>query len=139
MPAKYATAADPMTSLDTSANIDAIAAGKAIYVANCSFCHGYSGTGNGPDAPACMPAPAGLLGHDHLQGLDAAGLLLARLGIHPDASDAAVEVLVRLGPAVDGRELRARDARVPQGRQRAGRPGDPRQREGAQDPAERPA
>jgi mono/diheme cytochrome c family protein len=36
---------------------DSLTAGKALYVANCSFCHGYSGTGDGPDAPGLQPAP----------------------------------------------------------------------------------
>jgi mono/diheme cytochrome c family protein len=36
---------------------DALTAGKALYVGNCSFCHGYSGTGDGPDATGLQPAP----------------------------------------------------------------------------------
>ena len=51
LPAKYvaSTIADP--SLD---NIDA---GKALFVANCTFCHGYAGDGDGPDAAGLLPAP----------------------------------------------------------------------------------
>lgn len=31
--------------------------GKAIYTANCQFCHGYAGRGNGVDAAGLLPAP----------------------------------------------------------------------------------
>jgi cbb3-type cytochrome oxidase cytochrome c subunit/cytochrome c553 len=31
--------------------------GKAIFVANCAFCHGYAGNGDGPDAAGLMPKP----------------------------------------------------------------------------------
>ncbi len=31
--------------------------GKAIFVANCAFCHGYSGAGDGPDAAGLLPGP----------------------------------------------------------------------------------
>jgi cbb3-type cytochrome oxidase cytochrome c subunit/cytochrome c553 len=36
---------------------DALTAGKALYVGNCAFCHGYSGAGDGPDATGLQPAP----------------------------------------------------------------------------------
>jgi cbb3-type cytochrome oxidase cytochrome c subunit/cytochrome c553 len=51
LPAKFATAtvADP-----TLENIDN---GKAIFVGNCAFCHGYGGNGDGPDAAGLLPAP----------------------------------------------------------------------------------
>jgi mono/diheme cytochrome c family protein len=51
MPAKYATAT---LSAPTVPNIGA---GKAIFVSNCAFCHGYGGNGDGPDAAGLLPAP----------------------------------------------------------------------------------
>ena len=50
MPTKYADETLPDPSVP---NIDA---GKAIFVANCAFCHGYGGNGDGPDAAGLMPA-----------------------------------------------------------------------------------
>lgn len=44
--------ADPIDQ--TLATLDE---GKTIFVANCSFCHGYAGTGDGPDAAGLVPAP----------------------------------------------------------------------------------
>jgi len=51
LPKAYDTA-DPIA--ETTETLDA---GKAIYVANCSFCHGYSGVGDGPDAAGLLPSP----------------------------------------------------------------------------------
>jgi cbb3-type cytochrome oxidase cytochrome c subunit len=51
LPAKYAkeTISEP--------TLDNINAGKAIFVSNCAFCHGYAGNGDGPDAAGLLPAP----------------------------------------------------------------------------------
>ena len=51
MPAKYAAEkfVDP--------TLDNIESGKALFVSNCAFCHGYAGNGNGPDAAGLLPAP----------------------------------------------------------------------------------
>jgi cbb3-type cytochrome oxidase cytochrome c subunit len=51
LPAAFAdkTLADP--------TLDNINAGKAIFVGNCAFCHGYAGNGDGPDAAGLLPAP----------------------------------------------------------------------------------
>jgi len=37
--------------------IENLEKGKAIFVANCNFCHGYGGSGDGPDAAGLIPAP----------------------------------------------------------------------------------
>lgn len=52
MPAAYAKLNDPYKRTE-----DNIEAGKAIYVMNCAFCHGYGGMGDGPDARDLQPAP----------------------------------------------------------------------------------
>ena len=54
LPSKYANATISEPTLDN------IEAGKAIFVGNCAFCHGYSGTGDGPDAAGLLPAPPDL-------------------------------------------------------------------------------
>ncbi|MGE5617868.1 MAG: c-type cytochrome [Sphingomonadaceae bacterium] len=36
----------------------ALAAGQAVYQAECAYCHGNNGTGDGPQAPYLEPAPA---------------------------------------------------------------------------------
>ncbi|NTU72157.1 MAG: c-type cytochrome [Coriobacteriia bacterium] len=51
IPEKYKTATLPEPTVE---NIDA---GKALFVGNCAFCHGYAGNGNGPDAAGLIPAP----------------------------------------------------------------------------------
>ena len=51
LPAKF-DVPDPVTE-----TTETIRDGKAIFVANCAFCHGYSGVGDGPDAAGLMPAP----------------------------------------------------------------------------------
>lgn len=51
LPAEWATATIAPQTLE---NIDA---GKALFVANCSFCHGYAGNGDGPDAAGLLPTP----------------------------------------------------------------------------------
>jgi mono/diheme cytochrome c family protein len=55
MPAKYALTEDPIIRSD-----ETIDAGKAIFVLNCAFCHGYGGRGDGPDARGLLPAPPDL-------------------------------------------------------------------------------
>ena len=52
MPVDYAAAKDPVQETTETLN-----AGKAIYVMNCSFCHGYGGAADGPDARGLQPAP----------------------------------------------------------------------------------
>lgn len=52
MPAEYASAKNKFARNDE--NIDT---GKAIYVMNCAFCHGYGGMGDGPDAQGLQPMP----------------------------------------------------------------------------------
>ena len=46
----------------TLANLEA---GKAIFVTNCAFCHGYAGNGDGPDAAGLLPAPPDLSDKAH--------------------------------------------------------------------------
>jgi mono/diheme cytochrome c family protein len=36
---------------------ETLTAGKALFVGNCAFCHGYSGAGDGPDGPGLQPVP----------------------------------------------------------------------------------
>ncbi len=50
LPAKFANS--PIAE-KTDANTEA---GKAIFVSNCAFCHGYSGSGDGPSAAGLLPA-----------------------------------------------------------------------------------
>lgn len=52
LPPKYANLKDPVAPNEK--NLDE---GKAIFVGNCSFCHGYAGIGDGPDAPGLQPGP----------------------------------------------------------------------------------
>jgi len=52
MPAKYVNAKAP-----SDESTETIVAGKAIWVMNCAFCHGYGGSGDGPDARGLQPAP----------------------------------------------------------------------------------
>ncbi len=56
MPAKYADAKQPADE-----STETIAAGKAAYIMNCAFCHGYGGAGDGPDARGLQPAPPSFL------------------------------------------------------------------------------
>lgn len=51
LPAKF-DKADPIKK-----SITTLDEGKAIFVANCTFCHGYAGNGDGPDAAGLMPMP----------------------------------------------------------------------------------
>jgi cytochrome c oxidase cbb3-type subunit 2 len=48
-----------------------LARGRQLYAANCASCHGVSGAGDGPGAPALSPRPANLVEHEYS---------LARLG-----------------------------------------------------------
>ena len=136
LPAKYKAVPDPMASMNTSEAIDYLDAGKAIFVDELCVLPRVPRHRQRTRRPRTAADAAGLLGYQHLQGLGPPGLLLAGLRVAADAGDAPVEVLVRRGPAMDGRQLRARHARVPRRGQRAGRPGDPRRREAAQDPAD---
>jgi len=56
MPAKYANAKAP-----SDESTETIASGKAIWVMNCAFCHGYGGGGDGPDARGLQPAAPSFL------------------------------------------------------------------------------
>jgi len=56
MPARYANAKAP-----SDESTDTIAAGKAAFIMNCAFCHGYGGAGDGPDALGLQPAPPSFL------------------------------------------------------------------------------
>ena len=42
---------------------ESIAAGKALYAANCESCHGATGAGDGPAGAALVPPPADLITH----------------------------------------------------------------------------
>ena len=42
---------------------ESIAAGKALYAANCQSCHGATGAGDGPAGAALVPPPADLITH----------------------------------------------------------------------------
>jgi mono/diheme cytochrome c family protein len=55
LPAKYASLSDPLRP--TRKNLSA---GKKLYQANCSSCHGASGLGDGPAAQALNPPPANI-------------------------------------------------------------------------------
>ncbi len=50
LPAKFA---DKTIAEKTDENTEA---GKAIFVSNCAFCHGYGGSGDGPSAAGLLPA-----------------------------------------------------------------------------------
>lgn len=52
-PARYRGAKNPLTS-----DAETIAAGRALYGANCSRCHGAKGTGNGAAENSLNPSPA---------------------------------------------------------------------------------
>jgi cbb3-type cytochrome oxidase cytochrome c subunit len=60
LPKEYAAMKDPLGSTPAT---DSLMAGKRLYIANCSYCHGYSGAGDGPGAvatplyPGLLPAP----------------------------------------------------------------------------------
>ena len=102
--------------------------GKAIFVANCQFCHGYGGRGNGVDAAGLRPGAARFQRPHLLLQVDGRRLVLAGLGVAADAGDAQVEDPARRAPALGGRELRALRACPAQPRRQARRPGDPRAR-----------
>lgn len=51
LPAKFATATLPDPTIEN------INTGKALFVGNCAFCHGYGGNGDGPSAAGLLPAP----------------------------------------------------------------------------------
>ena len=89
LPAKFAdkTIAEP-----TNENIEA---GKAIFVGNCAFCHGYGGNGDGPSAAGLHAGCPELRGDLDVRRLDAGRLLLARERVAADARDAAVAHVVR--------------------------------------------
>jgi mono/diheme cytochrome c family protein len=52
MPGAYAQLRDPVKE-----TTETLTAGKAIYVMNCAFCHGYGGRGDGPNARGLQPGP----------------------------------------------------------------------------------
>jgi len=56
MPAAYSNAKPP-----TDSSEEYVATGKAIWATNCSFCHGYGGAGDGPNARGLQPAPPSFL------------------------------------------------------------------------------
>jgi len=56
MPAKYADAKEPADQSE-----EVIATGKAMWVMNCAFCHGYGGAGDGPNALGLQPAAPSFL------------------------------------------------------------------------------
>ena len=133
MPAKYANATFPEPTVDN------INAGKAIFVANCAFCHGYSGGGDGPDAAGLLPGAAELHRDIDLRRLGARRLLLAHQRLDSDARDAAVAHVVHARADPLGRRLRQEHADLPEPRERAGRPGDPQEGRVAQDACRTPS
>ena len=55
IPEEYVSAKNPLSATD-----DNVAAGRALYTANCETCHGPKGYGDGPTAKALDPRPANI-------------------------------------------------------------------------------